>query len=74
MLLCLFFQLNEHCLSALNEEISNVLKTADDPSIKEVKGIEERLGLLNKQIEDAKKLEKDQRDLATVSPSSSPSP
>ncbi|XP_035228857.1 RB1-inducible coiled-coil protein 1-like isoform X2 [Stegodyphus dumicola] len=58
-------ELNEHCLVVLNEAIQNVLKNADNPDIKEVKGIEERLSSLNKQIEDAKKLEKDQRDLAS---------
>lgn len=59
--------MNEQCLTELNEDVATVLKNADNPDIKEVKGIEERLSLLNKQIEDAKKLEKDQRDLSSVS-------
>lgn len=54
-------------MTELNEDVATVLKNADNPDIKEVKGIEERLSLLNKQIEDAKKLEKDQRDLSSVS-------
>lgn len=54
-------------MAELNEQVANVLKNADNPDIKEVKGIEERLSSLNKQIEEAKKLEKEQRDLSSVS-------
>lgn len=54
-------------MTELNEDVATVLKNADNPDIKEVKGIEERLSLLNKQIEDAKKLEKDQREISSVS-------
>ena len=62
----IFSQLNEQCLSDLNEDVAAVLRSADNPDIKEVKGIEDRLSKLNKQIELAKKNEKEQRDLAAV--------
>ncbi|XP_071035044.1 RB1-inducible coiled-coil protein 1 isoform X5 [Parasteatoda tepidariorum] len=55
---------NEHTIIGINEEFERVLKNVDNPDIKEIKGIGERLTRLNAQIQDARKLEKDQIDLA----------
>ncbi|GIX73382.1 RB1-inducible coiled-coil protein 1 [Caerostris extrusa] len=55
--------LDETCLVALKEEFMNVLKDANRPDIKEVKGIGERLANLNTLIEDFDKLCNDQIEL-----------
>lgn len=60
-------QLNEECLMSLKEEFLNVLKNADNPDIKEVKGIGDRLANLNKLIEDFDKLCNDQNEMKAVS-------
>ncbi|XP_054712123.1 RB1-inducible coiled-coil protein 1-like [Uloborus diversus] len=57
-------EIGEHSLLEIQNKIAIVLADANKPTIKEVKGIEERLSLLNRRIEDAKKYEKDQRNLA----------
>ncbi|XP_055932776.1 RB1-inducible coiled-coil protein 1-like isoform X2 [Argiope bruennichi] len=58
--------LNEECLMYLKKEFLNVLKDADNPEIKEVKGIGDRLASLNKLIEDFDKICNDQNEMKTV--------
>ncbi|GFU06749.1 RB1-inducible coiled-coil protein 1 [Nephila pilipes] len=58
--------LNEDCLLSLKEEFLNVLKNADNPDIKEVKGIGDRLANLNKLIEDFDKHCNDQNEIKGI--------
>ncbi|GFY58221.1 RB1-inducible coiled-coil protein 1 [Trichonephila inaurata madagascariensis] len=58
--------LNEDCLLSLKEEFFNVLKNADNPDIKEVKGIGDRLANLNKLIEDFDKHCNDQNEIKGI--------
>ncbi|CAL1265908.1 unnamed protein product [Larinioides sclopetarius] len=58
--------LDEECLMSLKEEFLNVLKNADNPEIKEVKGIGDRLASLNKMIEEFDKACNDQNEIKTL--------
>jgi hypothetical protein len=60
-------QLDQQVLNNLMLEVEDALKQVDNPSMKEVKGIEDRLYGLDQILSGARKIVQEQSDLAQVS-------
>lgn len=59
-------QLDQHVLDNLMLEVTDTFKQVDNPSMKEVKGIEDRLYGLDQILNGARKIVQEQSDLAQV--------
>lgn len=64
-------QLDQHVLDNLMLEVTDTFKQVDNPSMKEVKGIEDRLYGLDQILNGARKIVQEQSDLAQVKKTSS---
>lgn len=64
-------QLDQHVLDNLMLEVTDTFKQVDNPSMKEVKGIEDRLYGLDQILNGARKIVQEQSDLAQVKKMSS---
>ena len=60
------FQFDEKILESLKSEVQQTVEAVNNPSMKEVKGLEDRLYGLDQFMCGAKKLVKEQLDMATV--------
>ena len=64
------FQFDEKVSESLQAEVESLLEAVNNPSMKEVKGLEDRLFGLEQLMYGAHKLVQEQGDMAQVSPSS----